>query len=277
MDAGTSFLMEKYITTSNSAAISKPAEPPSAPSPIRKSFSKLGLKTGPTVCPDSTACLPSPSGTHARNASSSLAIPSVSSHFTTPTIVVNFSLPPNFVPFSVTQIFGPASIPLPLISTSPSAISPLPPPPTPGCASSSPAKWSPGHPQVAELNISGICPLRIILLEQELLMNPLKLPATFFAKPSATNSVAMWRSASFSAAGSTQVPSPPSPPLSRVASSTPSPSASKKPLTTNSLSPKKSPAKLARNIITKPSPQGMSSVPYQKFIKDSMSLLAMPL
>ena len=182
--------MERFITTSNSVAISKPAEPPSAPSPIRKSSCKLGLKTGPTVSLDSTACLPSPSGTHARNALSSLVIPSASNRSTTPTIVANFFLPPNCAPFSVTPIFGPASIHPPLTSISPSAISPLPQPPMPASANSSPAKWSPGHPQVAKLNISGICPLRTILSEQELSMNPLKPLATCSAKLSATNSVA---------------------------------------------------------------------------------------
>ena len=124
MAAGTSSLTAKSTTTSNFAATSKPAGPPSALNPTRRSSCKRGQKMEPPAYLVSTACSPLPSGTLLKNASRSSVTPSESNPSTMPTTVGNFSLPPNFAPFSAIPIFRLAWTPLRSTSTSPSATSP---------------------------------------------------------------------------------------------------------------------------------------------------------
>ena len=119
MDAGTLFLTEKFTTIWNFVVTSKPAEPPFAPNPTRKSSFKRGQKMEPPAYLVSTACSPLPSGTLLKNASPSSVTLSGSSPSTTPTTVASSSLLPNFALFSDFPIFDLAWIPPRSTSTSP--------------------------------------------------------------------------------------------------------------------------------------------------------------
>ena len=126
MDAGTLFLTEKFTTIWNFVVTSKPAEPPFAPNPTRKSSFKRGQKMEPPVYLVSTACSPLPSGTLLKNVSPSSVTPLGSNPSTTPTTVASSSLLPNFALFSDFPIFDLAWTPPRSTSTSPSVTFLLP-------------------------------------------------------------------------------------------------------------------------------------------------------
>jgi len=126
MDGGTLFLMEKFTTTSNFAATSKPAGPPFALNPTRRSSCKRGLKMEPPAFLVSTECSPLPSGTLLKNVSPLSVTHSGSNLSTTPTTVASSSLLPNFALFSDFPIFDLAWTPPRSTSTSPSVTFLLP-------------------------------------------------------------------------------------------------------------------------------------------------------
>ena len=119
---------------------------PSGPNPTRKFSFRPGRKTGSTVCPASTACLPLPSGIAGKNASPSPGTRLGSNLSITPTTGENFSFRRNSAPSYVSPDSSPGSTPPRSTSTSLSAISLRPQRLMPEFENWNPARWSPGPP-----------------------------------------------------------------------------------------------------------------------------------